>query len=497
MPASGATCASASSGQSGEQLVGARHPLARREARARVGDDRPPAEQLRGAAERLGGVDGAVDEEARRRREDVGEDLSGSSSVEQRGCGRAGAPSRSSSGIVELARRRPRRRRRVSVTSPRLAGLGSSSTKTSISPPHGRPISNAISSVIPYVSEARRPAGEHVLRGEDDVALDAAARDGAGELAAVADGELRADRPRRGTARRDDGRDRDLRPSLAPASMPCCSGSSTRSMYLPCPSTGTGSCCARRSTRSPSGTTARGRRIPRRLFDDLVELAELAPAARDPRDRAGNGEGERRARARGFARHRRRAVAGARRGGAAQLARSRGGDRRRGLREVGAARAEFDAVVAFTAFHWIAPGAALCEAGAAAATGRRARRRADAPHVLPAGRRPVLGRGAGGLRRGRPASRQPSRRRRRAVERLGATRSRRLRLFERVEERRQLMGRRRTPPTSTSPCSARTPTTSPSRRAARRALRRIHARIAERPGGTVTKTLSSATLTSG
>ena len=50
-----------------DQLVGAGDPLGGRELRPRVGDDRRPAEQLRRAAERLGSVDGAVDEQSRRR----------------------------------------------------------------------------------------------------------------------------------------------------------------------------------------------------------------------------------------------------------------------------------------------------------------------------------------------------------------------------------------------------------------------------------------------
>ena len=68
VPTSGRTWASASSGHatSSSSALGIRSR--RREPRARVGDDRRPAEQLRGAAERLGRVDRAVDEQARRRR---------------------------------------------------------------------------------------------------------------------------------------------------------------------------------------------------------------------------------------------------------------------------------------------------------------------------------------------------------------------------------------------------------------------------------------------
>ncbi len=54
--------------------VGARQALGRREGRARVDDDRVPADQLRGGAERLGGVDGAEDDEPRRRPVHLGVD---------------------------------------------------------------------------------------------------------------------------------------------------------------------------------------------------------------------------------------------------------------------------------------------------------------------------------------------------------------------------------------------------------------------------------------
>ena len=58
-------------GPGDDQLVGARDPLLRRELGTRVGDDRVPAEELRGRAERLGRVDRAVDEKAGRRRIDL------------------------------------------------------------------------------------------------------------------------------------------------------------------------------------------------------------------------------------------------------------------------------------------------------------------------------------------------------------------------------------------------------------------------------------------
>src|SRR5205085_12009132 len=51
------------------------------------------------------------------------------------------------------------------------------------------------------------PAGEHFLRGQDDVALDAAVRDRPLDAAVVAHDELRPDRARGRTPRRDNRRD--------------------------------------------------------------------------------------------------------------------------------------------------------------------------------------------------------------------------------------------------------------------------------------------------
>ena len=69
----------------------------------------------------------------------------------------------------------------------------------------------------PVGDEARAGSGEHLLRGEDDVALDAAAGNGAGKLALLAHGELGADRPRRRAARGDHGRESDPPSPLTPA----------------------------------------------------------------------------------------------------------------------------------------------------------------------------------------------------------------------------------------------------------------------------------------
>ena len=72
---------------------------------------------------------------------------------------------------------------------------------------------SASSSAMPYESSFGVPGLQHLTRVLVDVGLDAAAGDGAAELAALRDRELRAHRPRRRPARRDDGRDRDRLPS--------------------------------------------------------------------------------------------------------------------------------------------------------------------------------------------------------------------------------------------------------------------------------------------
>src|SRR5207244_11537285 len=65
--------------------------------------------------------------------------------------------------------------------------------------------------------ELRRRSAEHLPRGTVDLVLDAAAGDGAGELAALRDGELGADGAWGRAPRRDD---RGQREPLAPAAPP-------------------------------------------------------------------------------------------------------------------------------------------------------------------------------------------------------------------------------------------------------------------------------------
>src|SRR5262249_3702462 len=72
----------------------------------------------------------------------------------------------------------------------------------------------------PVGDQPRLASAEYLLRGEDDVALHAAAGDGARELALLAHCELRADGPGSRAARRDDRRYRNAVAVLAPARGP-------------------------------------------------------------------------------------------------------------------------------------------------------------------------------------------------------------------------------------------------------------------------------------
>ncbi len=141
------------------------------ELRTRVGDDRPPAEEPRRGAHRLGRVDGAVDEQARRRPVDLREHAG---AVELEDAVRVLADE-----LLRLAERYLRhavavafaalqheRVRAEPITLDHREEDGallalhrlqqavdschsSRSTKTSISPPHGSPTSQASSSAIP------------------------------------------------------------------------------------------------------------------------------------------------------------------------------------------------------------------------------------------------------------------------------------------------------------------------------------------------------------
>ena len=76
------------------------------------------------------------------------------------------------------------------------------STQTSISPPQGRPTSQASESAMPKWRSRGSPPVKDLLGDLDHGALDAAAGDGADDRAALADGHLRAGRHRGGALRR-------------------------------------------------------------------------------------------------------------------------------------------------------------------------------------------------------------------------------------------------------------------------------------------------------
>ena len=136
-----------------EQFVRGADPLPGRERRPRVGDDRVPAELLRAAAERLGDVDGAEDDEPVRRRL-LDEPL-------------------------ELAQRHPLDPD-VDLTAAR------------------QPDRPGLLVGDPVREHLRLAALEHLPRGERDLALDAAARYRPGQLSLLGDGQLRTDRSRSG-----------------------------------------------------------------------------------------------------------------------------------------------------------------------------------------------------------------------------------------------------------------------------------------------------------
>ena len=212
MPRSGLDLRDRLVGPEQQELVGARDSLGRREARPRVGDDRSPAEELRCAAQRLCRVDRAVDEEPRRRRLDVRENRAAlqlddvTAAPPARGLLQLGIVQPLADPLAGDHRERHLRPLRVDELLDEdvdLAAAGQADPERHLV---GDPVGE----------QPRRTALEDLLRREDDVALDAAAGDGALEVTAVADVELRADRTRRRAARRHDGRDGDPAPDLAP-----------------------------------------------------------------------------------------------------------------------------------------------------------------------------------------------------------------------------------------------------------------------------------------
>ena len=89
------------------------------------------------------------------------------------------------------------------------AHRANSSTKTSISPPHGSPTSQASLSAIPKWRRRGSCRAQHLGGGLDHGALDAAAGDRPRHLAALVHGHLRAGRARRRALHAHHGRDGD------------------------------------------------------------------------------------------------------------------------------------------------------------------------------------------------------------------------------------------------------------------------------------------------
>ena len=202
-----------------------------------------PAELPRELRERLGRVDGAVDEQARRRRVDLREHPARPRARRSGSCGArissSACPASSSGSVVAdplaafehehvraerlaldhgeedgalVALDRPRARRSRTALTLRGAPRRRRSRRRTAGRPPSLPRPRC------RTREASgSPRLEHLARALVDVRLDAAARHGPGQLARVRDGQLRADRPRRRPARRDHRRDRHLLSLRAPA----------------------------------------------------------------------------------------------------------------------------------------------------------------------------------------------------------------------------------------------------------------------------------------
>ena len=209
-------------GPRGDHLDGVREPLGRREPGARIDHVRPPAGVARERAQttrrcrprRTGSAAAA----ARRRRRTA---RRGARRRRSRAARRRPGPPRRRARARRASRCAPRRLRSASSrpgsrppsASPRRRGHRRAAisanrpgsyawTHTSISPPHGRPTSQASESAIPKWTSCGCSPCMHPLGDLDDRALDAAAGHAAGDLAVLVDGHLRARRARRRTLRR-------------------------------------------------------------------------------------------------------------------------------------------------------------------------------------------------------------------------------------------------------------------------------------------------------
>src|SRR5919106_3671446 len=223
----------------GEDLIGARQPLLRRELAPRVGDDRVPAEQLGRGAEGLRRVHGPDHEQPRGRAVDLREDLAAVVELEH------AVPA----GTQDLVEARERLLGGVADPVALLrdeelgAGLlafddGEEDGAFLALDHAGEPLEQRLvrsrdedvdlasarqadreRELVgdPVAEDLRLRAGEHLAGVAEDLVLDAAAGDGADHLAPLGDGELRSDRPGSRLSRGDDRRDRDALAAAAPA----------------------------------------------------------------------------------------------------------------------------------------------------------------------------------------------------------------------------------------------------------------------------------------
>ena len=199
-----------------KELVGAGDSLGRGEARPGVGDQRPPAEELRGATEGFCRVDRAVDEEPRRRGIDVGENRAAGQLDDVTA---APAPRR----LLQLRIMQPLAdslARDDDERHVRLFGLDELLDEDVDLAAAGQADAERHLVGDPVGEQPWRTAPKNLLGGEHDIALDTAAGDRPFEIAAVADEQLRADRTRRRFPRRHDRGDSHLAPHLAPTHGP-------------------------------------------------------------------------------------------------------------------------------------------------------------------------------------------------------------------------------------------------------------------------------------
>ncbi len=182
------------------ELIGARHALARREARPRLDDLCVPAERARHGADRLGDIACPDDHEARRRRDPLGEHRAALFLAQP--CLAVGLALPALTDAVtrddDVAR---------SAVDVRHAGVRLDEHVDLAAAGQPDLPRDLVGDAVRH--ERRRAVFEHELGLLGDVGLDATARDGAEEPVA-ADRELGAERPRRRAPAADDGRQHDL-----------------------------------------------------------------------------------------------------------------------------------------------------------------------------------------------------------------------------------------------------------------------------------------------